>query len=323
MFSIGNIAISAPVFLAPMTGVTDKPYRTLVKRFGAGLVFSEMIASRLMLDQHKSNDRPPEDFSDDGIMAVQLAGCEPDVVAEAARMVEGKGAAIIDLNFGCPVKKIVAKYGGSALMRDENLALDIISSAVNAVKVPVTVKMRLGWDDTSRNAARLAKMAEDAGAQMITVHGRTRAQMYNGNADWNAVREVKNAVRIPVVVNGDVTTQTQATAALIASGADGVMIARGSYGRPWLLRQIMDHLHDGTQTRPPAFNDIGALVLEHYDMLLAHYGSHLGVAVARKHLGWYLKDLPGGADVYARMKVMQESADVKSCLLRFFSEASA
>jgi tRNA-dihydrouridine synthase B len=321
-FSIGSIKIEDPVFLAPMTGVTDLPFRRAVKHFGAGLVFSEMIASRLLIEEYRRSAKVREDYTEEFPMAVQLAGCEPDIMAEAARMNEGRGAAIIDINFGCPVKKIVNKFGGSALMKDEPLSTQIMQQTVNSVKVPVTVKMRLGWDETTRNAPALAKIAEDVGIRMITVHGRTRSQMYNGSADWEAVRAVKESVKIPVVVNGDILTPADAVRAMEISGADGVMIGRGAYGRPWFLRQIMDYLQDGTQTEAPTPREIAAVMLEHYDAMLHHYGEHNGVAIARKHLSWYLKHLPESQEVYAEVKTMQDSKAVREKLRGYFSEVA-
>lgn len=279
-----DLPFDAPVFLAPMSGVTDLPMRRLVKRYGAGMVFSEMIASRMMVDEMRHEQRHTTDYHDEFPLAAQIAGCEPDIMAEAAQLNEARGAAMIDINFGCPVKKVVNNMAGSALMRDVPLAADIMRAVVAAVKIPVSVKMRLGWDDTSINAPDLARIAEDIGVRMITVHGRTRCQLYNGTANWDAVRAVKDAIKIPVIVNGDIQTPDDAKTARDKSGADGVMVGRGANGKPWALRQMMDG------TAPPPKSEIKSVMSEHYDMLLTHYGTEKGIKIARKHMGWYLQD---------------------------------
>lgn len=315
---IGNVTVDANVFLAPMTGVTDLPFRRMVRKYGAGLVFSEMIASRCMIDEMRGSSKASLSYADEGIMAAQLAGCEPDIMAEAARINVDRGAAIIDINFGCPVKKVVNKFGGSALMKDEMLAAKIMEETVKAVNVPVTVKMRLGWDEQSINAPKLAKIAQDVGIQMITVHGRTRSQMYTGNANWDAVRAVKDSVTIPVMVNGDVTTPQDAKIALQKSGADGVMIGRGVYGRPWFLQQIIAYLNDGSDVPKPSYAALGDLVLEHYDAMLSHYGTHTGVSIARKHISWYCKDLPEAFALRADVNTSDDPAYVQDKLRRYF-----
>jgi len=313
-FSIGNISITDPVFLAPMSGVTDLPFRRLVKKYGAGLVFSEMIASRPMIEQCKSDKRAVANYAEEFPIAVQLAGCEPDIMAEAAKMNVDRGASIIDINFGCPVKKVVNNFAGSALMRDEKLAGDIMAATVKAVNVPVTVKMRLGWDETNLNAPRLAKIAQDVGIQMITVHGRTRCQLYNGTANWDAVRAVKDNVSLPVIVNGDINCAADARCALDASGADGVMVGRGAYGRPWIVRQIIDFFRTGTEASSPNTQELCALMLEHYESILEHYGAHAGIGIARKHIGWYIKDRDRSDDFRARINEMKDGAAVKEAI---------
>lgn len=316
---IGSVKIEDPVILAPMSGVTDLPFRRLVKRSGAGLVVSEMIASEAMVRASRQSLKMAENSPEEFPLSMQLAGCEGPVMAEAAKLNEDKGFAIIDINMGCPVKKVVNGYAGSALMRDLQHAKSLITATVNAVKLPVTLKMRTGWDEQSRNAPELARIAEGEGIKMLTVHGRTRCQMYNGRADWGFVRQVKQAVSIPVIVNGDITTLEEARTALDQSGADGVMIGRGAYGRPWFLRQVMAYLKDGTVLPDPSLDEQQAIVLEHYDAMLGFYGIQTGLKIARKHVAWYSKGLPGSADFRTRIMQIDQPDAVRRAVRDFYA----
>ncbi|MFD1343422.1 tRNA dihydrouridine synthase DusB [Litorisediminicola beolgyonensis] len=313
-FSLGPLHIDPPVLLAPLAGITDRPFRDLVASFGAGLVVSEMIASQEMVQGRAGTRERAELGFDAGRTSVQLAGRDPHWMAEAARMVEAQGAAVIDINMGCPAKKVTGGYSGSALMRDPDHALRLIEAVVGAVSVPVTLKTRLGWDEDCLNAADLARRAEGAGVRMVVIHGRTRCQFYKGQADWSAIRAVRDAVSVPVIANGDITDAGSARAALLASGAAGVMVGRGAQGAPWRLAEIAAELFGHEAPTIPEGSALCNMISAHYEAMLTFYGSALGLRVARKHLGWYMDRAGTPTDLRRRILTGTDPAQVLSLL---------
>jgi tRNA-dihydrouridine synthase B len=318
---IGGVTIDGRVWIAPMTGVSDLPFRRAASRLGAPYVATEMVACAAFAAGRPDVVRRAAVGEGLPRMVVQLVGRAPEDMAAGARLAAAAGADVIDLNFGCPAREVTGgALAGSALMREPDLLFRLIDAVVEAVDTPVTLKMRLGWDDASRNAPEIAAGAEARGIQAITVHGRTRCQLYSGSADWAFVRKVKDAVKLPVIVNGDICSIADAEAALAQSGADGVMIGRGAYGKPWLIAQVMAALTGRPVPADPTLAQQHALVREHYAMMIALYGPVIGVNLARKHLGWYTKGLHDSGHFRNQVNQLADPVDVVSMIDRFYAE---
>jgi tRNA-dihydrouridine synthase B len=321
--NIGPFPLANNLFAAPMAGVTDRPFRQLCRKLGAGYAVSEMVTSRRDLWNSLKTSRRADHAGEPGPIAVQIAGTDAAMMAEAAAYNIERGAQIIDINMGCPAKKVCTKWAGSALMQDEPLAISIVQAVVAACTphgVPVTLKMRTGWCAAQRNAVRLARAFEDAGVQMLTVHGRTREQGYGGEAEYDTIAAVKAAVRVPVVANGDITTPEKARAVLAHTGADAIMLGRAAQGRPWIFREIAHFLATGRHLAPPLVTDVRRLLLEHLQDHYALYGEFTGVRSARKHIGWYVKPLPGGEAFRACMNTIEDCASQLRAVSGFFDE---
>jgi tRNA-dihydrouridine synthase B len=317
---IGPIQLRNNLFVAPMAGVTDRPFRSLCKRMGAGMAVSEMVASNSLLWGSEKTIRRGNHEGEVEPKVIQIAGADPGMMAEAARYNVDKGADIVDINMGCPAKKICNVYAGSALLKDEALVARIVDAVVKAVDVPVTLKIRTGWNKENRNALRIAKIAEDHGIQSLAMHGRTRACMYQGDAEYDTIRAVKESVRIPVVANGDIDTPEKAKQVLAYTGADALMIGRAAQGRPWIFREIEHFLATGTHLPPPEVAEIRDVLVAHLHDLYAFYGVERGVRVARKHIGWYTRGLRSSAVFRARMNQIETAGGQLEAVAQFFDE---
>jgi tRNA-dihydrouridine synthase B len=318
---IGNNIINTPIFLAPMAGITDAPFRNLVESFGANMIYSEMISSNAIIrDSNKSIKMASLNLNSNAIQGIQFAGSDIPTLIEACKIAEDLGANLIDINMGCPVKKVTKGIAGSALMQNECLAGNIMESLVKSTNIPVTVKMRLGWDFNSINAPSLAKIAENSGIKLVTVHGRTRQQFFNDTADWQTIAKVKQAVNIPIIANGDIKNEEDAKIALMQSGADGVMIGRATYGKPWLINQISHYFKTGEKLPEPTLPEKLKTALFHLDMLMEHYGALNGIKIARKHLGWYTKGLNNSSDTRAAINTLEDSNQIKDLLKQCFDK---
>jgi len=316
---IGPYTLPNPLIVAPMAGVTDRPFRLLCRRMGAGLAVSEMvIADSKLWHTRKSQTRLNHEGEPEP-RSVQIAGGDPDMLADAARQNAEFGAQIIDINMGCPAKKVCNKAAGSALMKDEALVRDILTAVVKAVDIPVTLKMRTGWDRDNRNAPVIARMAQDAGIQALAVHGRTRADKYNGEAEYDTIAEVKAQVEIPVFANGDINTPEQARHVLQHTGADGLLIGRGAQGRPWIFREMLHFLETGTHLDEPPLTEVEQILTEHLAELHSFYGEHMGVRIARKHVGWYLQSHDPNKEFRKRFNAIDDALEQKDSIQQYFS----
>lgn len=313
-FTIGSTHLEPPIALAPMAGITDRPYRDLVRSFGVGLMVSEMVASQEMVQSKPGVRERAELSADIENTSVQIAGREAYWMAEAAKQVADRGARLIDINMGCPAKKVTNGYSGSALLKTPDHALSLIEAVVAAVDIPVTLKTRLGWDETCLNAADVARRAEAVGVRMVTIHGRTRCQFYKGQADWAAIADIREAIQVPLLANGDIVSSDSAQKALQLSGADGVMIGRGAQGKPWILAQVAHDIWGTPAPEIPKGADLVAMISDHYEAMLSFYGVDLGVRVARKHLGWYM-DEAGTAPGSRRAVLTAKSPETVFALL--------
>jgi tRNA-dihydrouridine synthase B len=320
---IGQHILRNNLVVAPMAGVTDRPFRMLCKKMGAGLAVSEMVTSNSLLYGSEKTRRRANHEGEVSPISVQIAGADPKMMAEAARYNVDHGAQIIDINMGCPAKKICNVMAGSALLKDEPLVSQILKAVVNAVDVPVTLKIRTGWDKQSRNAIQIAKMAEDIGVQALAMHGRTRACAYLGDAEYDTIAAVKQAINIPLIANGDITTPEKAKYVLDYTGADAVMIGRAAQGRPWIFREIEHYLTTGTHLPPPTVDEIHTVMLEHLHDLYAFYGDLAGMRVARKHISWYTKGLAGSAQFRHNMNTLQTIELQLNAINDFFDELRA